>query len=105
MHVVCDVPAGVGLKHLTGDVKKMMSKILAIDQNHYPEMLGHTVIINAPSVFKLLFGAVKPMLDVRTQGKIEVGLTFRVQDTRTVTMHLPVLLRPATSPCMRKRPC
>ncbi|KAK9798606.1 hypothetical protein WJX73_008330 [Symbiochloris irregularis] len=64
---------GVGLKHLTGDVKKMMSKILAIDQNHYPEMLGHTVIINAPSVFKLVFAAVKPMLDVRTQDKIEVA--------------------------------
>ena len=62
----------MGLKHLTGDVKKMMSKILAIDQNHYPEMLGHTVIINAPSVFKMMFGVVKPMLDARTQSKIEV---------------------------------
>lgn len=66
------VVAGVGLKHLTGDVKKMMSKVLAIDQNHYPEMLGHTVIINAPSVFKMLFGFIKPMLDSRTQAKIEV---------------------------------
>ena len=66
------VRAGVGLKHLSGDVKKMMSKVLAIDQNHYPEMLGHTVIINAPSVFKMLFGFIKPMLDARTQGKIEV---------------------------------
>lgn len=64
--------AGVGLKHLTGDVKKMMSKVLAIDQNNYPEMLGRTVIINAPSIFKMLFGAIKPMLDARTQGKIEV---------------------------------
>lgn len=67
----CCVP-GVGLKHLTGDVKKMLSKVLAIDQNHYPEMLGHTVIINAPSVFKMMFGMIKPMLDARTQSKIEV---------------------------------
>ena len=65
--------AGVGLKHLTGEVKKLMGKILAIDQNHYPEMLGHTCIINAPGLFKLVFGAVKPMLDARTQAKIEVG--------------------------------
>ncbi|KAK9819593.1 hypothetical protein WJX72_000104 [[Myrmecia] bisecta] len=63
---------GVGLKHLTGEVKKMMSKVTGIDQNNYPEMLGHTCIINAPGVFKLLYGAIRPMLDVRTQAKIEV---------------------------------
>ena len=68
--------AGVGLKHLTGEVKKLMGKILAIDQNHYPEMLGHTCIINAPGFFKLVFAAVKPMLDARTQAKIEVSITF-----------------------------
>ena len=60
------------MKHLTGDVKKLMSKVLAVDQNHYPEMLGHTCVINCPSFFKLVFQVVKPMLDARTQAKIEV---------------------------------
>ena len=66
--------AGVGMKHLTGDIKKSMGKVLAVDQNHYPEMLGRTCIINAPGFFKMIFGIVKPMLDARTQGKIEVLL-------------------------------
>ena len=61
------------MKHLTGDIKKSMSKVLAVDQNHYPEMLGHTCIINAPGFFKMVFSVVKPMLDARTQGKIEVS--------------------------------
>ena len=64
--------AGVGFSHITGDVKKMLSKILSIDQDNYPEMLGHTCIINAGSVFSLLFRFIKPYLDLRTQNKIEV---------------------------------
>ena len=73
-HFIPRAHAGVGLKHLTGDVKKLMGKVLAVDQNHYPEMLGHTCIINAPSFFKMVFQVVKPMLDARTQAKIEVRL-------------------------------
>ena len=63
---------GVGFGHFTGDVKKMLSKILSIDQDNYPEMLGHTCIINAGSVVSLLFRFIKPYLDIRTQNKIEV---------------------------------
>ena len=63
--------AGVGIKHLTGEVKKMLGKITSIDQNNYPEMMGHTCIINAPGVFKVIWSIIKPMLDPRTQGKIE----------------------------------
>ena len=70
----CCAGAGVGMKHLTGDIKKSMGKVLAVDQNHYPEMLGRTCIINAPGFFKMIFGIVKPMLDARTQSKIEVLL-------------------------------
>ena len=64
---------GVGLKHLTGDIKKMLARIMAIDQNNYPEMLGHTCIINAPGVFKLVWGAIKGFIDPKTQEKIEVS--------------------------------
>lgn len=68
--------AGVGLKHLTGDIKKMLSRIMAIDQNNYPEMLGHTCIINAPSVFKMVWQAIKSFIDPKTQEKIEVCASF-----------------------------
>ena len=56
----------------------MLSKILSIDQDNYPEMLGHTCIINAGSVVSLLFRFVKPYLDLRTQNKIEVRASPRV---------------------------
>ena len=63
----------MGLKHLTLDVRHMLGAITTTDQNNYPEMLGHTCIINAPGVFKVVWNTfVKPYLDVRTQGKVEV---------------------------------
>jgi len=49
----------------------MLGKITSIDQNNYPEMMGHTCIINAPGVFKVIWSILKPMLDPRTQAKIE----------------------------------
>ncbi|GAB4823183.1 hypothetical protein N2152v2_010229 [Parachlorella kessleri] len=74
---------GVGLRHLTGDVKRIMGHITRVDQDNYPETLGKTLIINAPSIFKMIWGLVKPMLDVRTQAKIEV----------CPSNYLPTLLR------------
>ena len=63
--------AGVGLKHLTGDIKRMLQRIMSIDQNNYPEMLGHTCIINAPGVFKMVWSAIKGFIDPKTLEKIE----------------------------------
>lgn len=63
---------GVGLRHLSGDVKRILSEITNIDQNNYPETLGKTLIINAPTVFRAIWSIVKPMLDPRTLAKIEV---------------------------------
>lgn len=51
----------------------MLGKITSLDSNNYPEMLGKTCIINAPSGFGMIFGMVKPFLDVRTRAKVEVG--------------------------------
>ena len=55
-----------------GRGEEMLSKIMSIDQNNYPEMLGHTCIINAPGVFKMVWGAIKGFIDPKTQEKIEV---------------------------------
>ena len=63
---------GVGFRHLTGDVKRIMMRIIQIDGDNYPEMMGHTCIVNAPPVFKAFWAAIRPMLDGRTQSKIEV---------------------------------
>jgi len=63
---------GVGLRHLTGDVKRMLTRVMSVDQDNFPEMMGHTCIINAPGVFKAIWAFIKPMLDARTQAKVEV---------------------------------
>ena len=63
---------GLGLRHLSGDVKRILSVLTRIDQDNYPETLGKTLIINAPKVFRAIWSSVKPMLDPRTQSKIEV---------------------------------
>jgi len=81
---------GVGLRHLTGDVKRILSLITRVDQDNYPETLGKTIIINSPSVFKMIWGIVKPMLDVRTQKKIEVAPSD----------FLPVVLKYADAECI-----
>ena len=63
---------GVGLRHLNGEVKRILSTITRTDQDNYPETLGKTLIINAPTVFRAIWAVVKPMLDPRTQAKIQV---------------------------------
>lgn len=63
---------GVGLRHLSGEVKRILGTITRTDQDNYPETLGKTLIINAPTVFRAIWTIVKPMLDPRTQAKIEV---------------------------------
>lgn len=63
---------GVGIRHLTGAVKKMLQQIIQVDQSNYPEMLGKTAIINGGSVIGFVFPFVRPFLDKRTQNKIEV---------------------------------
>lgn len=64
--------SGLGLRHLTREVRASLGKVMAIDQNNYPETLYHTCIINAPAAFRAIWGMVKPMLNARTQAKVEV---------------------------------
>ncbi|GAX76074.1 hypothetical protein CEUSTIGMA_g3517.t1 [Chlamydomonas eustigma] len=63
---------GVGLGHLTGETKRIMAMVTKYDQDNYPEMLGHICIVNAPAVFRMLWNAVKGLIDPRTQSKIEI---------------------------------
>jgi hypothetical protein len=64
---------GVGMSHLTGEVKQLVSTLTKYDQDNYPEMLGRICIINAPFVFKAIWSLVKPLLNPRTLSKIQVG--------------------------------
>lgn len=63
---------GVGVATLTGEVRSIMGKIMAIDQDYYPELMYKALIINAPTSFRVIWSMVKYLLDARTQEKIEV---------------------------------
>lgn len=61
---------GLGMKHLTPTVQTFMQSIFRIDQDYFPEHLGHMYIINAPFIFRSIWSLVKPLLDERTVKKI-----------------------------------
>lgn len=63
---------GVGMSHLSGEVKRLMTTMTKYDQDNYPEMLGRICIINAPMVFKAIWALVKPLLNPRTLSKIQI---------------------------------
>lgn len=63
---------GVGVSTLTGEVRTIMGKVMSIDQDYYPELMYKSLIINAPTSFRIIWSLVKHLLDARTQGKIEV---------------------------------
>ncbi|MEW5311415.1 MAG: hypothetical protein WDW38_003132 [Sanguina aurantia] len=63
---------GVGMSHLSSEVKRLLGIITKIDSNNYPETMGHMCIINAPGIFRLMWSIIKGMLDPRTQSKIEI---------------------------------
>lgn len=62
--------AGVTISMLTGDVRKFVTRITGVAQDHYPETMAETIIINAPISFRLVWSAVKPLLQPRTVNKI-----------------------------------
>jgi len=63
---------GVGFYHMTKEVRSVLAMLTKVDSDNYPETLYHTCIINAPTTFRAIWAIVKPMLNKRTQGKIEV---------------------------------
>jgi CRAL/TRIO domain len=61
---------GVTLRTLSGDVRKVIARITSVMQDHYPETLGKTCIINAPFYFQAVWALVKPLLQPRTVNKV-----------------------------------
>ncbi|XP_051139969.1 phosphatidylinositol/phosphatidylcholine transfer protein SFH8-like [Andrographis paniculata] len=63
---------GLGLMSLTGPVTEFIKFVQKIDNDNYPETLYRMFIINAGPGFRLIWNAVKPLLDPDTTSKIEV---------------------------------
>jgi hypothetical protein len=63
---------GMQLYQVTRDFLAIVKAIADIDQNHYPETLGQTFIINTPTVFPFVWRGVKPWLDPVVASKIQI---------------------------------
>ncbi|KAI3464921.1 hypothetical protein Pfo_021584 [Paulownia fortunei] len=63
---------GLGLMSLTGPVVEFIKLVQKIDYDNYPETLYRMFIINAGPGFRLIWNAVKPLLDPYTTSKIQV---------------------------------
>jgi len=70
--VILDL-SGIGISVLA-DMKAIsfLKTLASTDQQYYPENMRRLFVINAPSVFTGLWKIVKPLLDERTQRKVQV---------------------------------
>lgn len=69
--VVLDVK-GMTFSSLTSDFRAMMSAMIKMDQDMYPETLGRILIVNAPNVFPMIWGVMKPWFDPITAAKVKI---------------------------------
>jgi hypothetical protein len=63
---------GMKLKQITRDFLYLIKAMANVDQNHYPERMGCTYIINCPSMFSFVWKGIVPWLDKDTAAKIRI---------------------------------
>jgi len=63
---------GMKLKQITRDFLYLIKAMANVDQNHYPERMGCTYIINCPSMFSFVWKGIVPWLDKNTAAKIKI---------------------------------
>jgi hypothetical protein len=77
--VVLDVK-GLTMSSLTSDFRKLMSTMIKMDQDYYPETLGRILIVNAPSAFPMIWAVMKPWFDPITAAKVKIlGSDFQAK--------------------------
>ena len=54
-------------------VRELLTMFMKQDSDNYPETLGCMMVINAPSWFSSIFGAIKSLMAGDTAKKIQVG--------------------------------
>jgi len=63
---------GMKLRQITKDFLYLVKAMAGVDQNHYPERMGCTYIINCPSMFSFVWKGIVPWLDKETAAKIKI---------------------------------
>ncbi|CUV06571.1 unnamed protein product [Cryptosporidium hominis] len=64
--------SGFNMGKFDGNCRKVIKELVSISQNYYPELLGKMIVINAPSIFGIIWNFLKPLIDERTAKKISV---------------------------------
>jgi hypothetical protein len=63
---------GIGLSQLNSKVREFISVTSKISSDNYPEILGDMYIVNSPTVFPIIWNAIKGMIDPGTRAKTHV---------------------------------
>lgn len=71
-NIVVEDLAGLGMSHMYTPGIDLFKKIIAMDQNNYPDTLKAYYVINAPSLVSVGWSMIKPLLDARTRNKVKI---------------------------------
>ena len=63
---------GTTLSLMTADYRTLLHAMVTMDQDNYPETLGKVMVVNAPFVFPLIWGIIKPWVDPITAAKVNI---------------------------------
>ena len=76
----------LGMKHYHSKGLDLLKQCIKLDESCYPERLSRLFVVNAPTVFRIIWAVVKPWLDPRTLAKISIlGSDF----TADLLAHIP----------------
>ena len=70
--VIIEDVKGLCHRHLFPAGLALFGRLTRVMEDHYPEIMGVTYVINAPSIFTMIWGIVKKFFDERTRDKIHI---------------------------------
>jgi hypothetical protein len=71
-HIVVEDLSGLSMSHIYTPAIDVFKRVIAIDQENYPDTLKAYYVINAPTIMPMAFNMLKPFLDARTKSKIHI---------------------------------
>ncbi|CAN0168264.1 unnamed protein product, partial [Ectocarpus sp. 12 AP-2014] len=90
--------SGFGMEHAGTIGRSLISQVLAVSQDNYPEMMEKCYIINAPWVFYALWKGLQPLMSAGTAKKVQM-LKYDVLSSLSETISLERLPTSAGGVC------
>ena len=70
VNVIFDLEGFSLLRHANPYALKIIKAMLEVDDLHFPETLGKSIVFNSPAIFKGVWVIIRPWLDVATQARV-----------------------------------